>query len=149
MEFTTERQMSSRFLAGTAFGAQLLGGAREQPEQRLQRVGFGFADERDLQDVVIVEQTRRLADRMLFGERIAGDQQRFRRDAEGERRPRRARRDGLAEPPNGGDDRGVLGWIEHPVPGRRRERARERDRLPCQFLGQGRLSHLPVGLSDY
>jgi len=50
----------------------------------MERHWLRVAEKGDLQEVVIVQEPGRFGDGLLVRERIAGDQQRLRRDAEGE-----------------------------------------------------------------
>ncbi len=72
-------------LGRAAVAAQIVGGRGQEPEQRLERLERRVAEERELEDVVVVEQPRGFDDRLLLGQRQSGDEQRLRRDAEGER----------------------------------------------------------------
>ena len=90
-----------------------------------------------------MEEPRRLGDRLVFRQRVTGDEQRLRRHAKGERRAGDAPGDGLAEAGERRHGRGVLRRIERPVARGRREGTGQRNRLPRQLRGQGRLGHGP------
>src|SRR5205823_1329622 len=66
-----------------AASAALAGLERQDPEQRMDGVGRDVADERDAQQIAIVQQRRGFGDAALPGvRRRAFDQQRLRRDAD-------------------------------------------------------------------
>ena len=86
-----------------------------------------------IKEVVIVEQLRGFANRLLGRQRDAGDEKRLRRDAEREGCTGRARPHGLAEPMHRRTDGGMLGGIQAPRARRGRQRPGQRDREPRQL----------------
>jgi len=89
-----------------------------------------------------VQEPGRFGDGLVVRERIAGDQQRLRRDAEGEGGARDRLADCLGQTLDRRRHGWMLGRVKGPVSRRGGKRTGQRNRLTRQLRRQDRLSHL-------
>ena len=119
-------------------GAHAVDVLRHQREQRLQGLDRDVAGKRELQDVVLVEPRRGLADRTIGAGGRASNQQRFGRHAEGEHLSGRGAGERGPQAVDGRGNGRVIRRIERPAAGRRDERTRERQDAARELRGKRR-----------